>query len=169
MSRPIPERAPIGEALHGVVIAVDDAALLALTAPDGADVRVSGHFVVRYGVRYLGKPHLSIVPGLLALDYGDILTGVEAWEFLHKRSHLYPRAEVFGYRNDGMDDMQVVKLLDLALAPATLVYADADATRPLAQLDALIAPPDADLPPYLQAYLPRYPTVAAWQAEVNRE
>ena len=65
--------------------------------------------IVRYGVRFLGKPHLSVVPGLVAIDYGEMLIGEEAWIFLTKRSNLYPRAEVFGYRNDGHDDMITVK------------------------------------------------------------
>ncbi len=164
MARPIPARAPIGDALAGVVLAVASAQLLALEPQAGAQVVASGALVVRYGLRFLGKPHLSIVPGLVALDYGDMLVGDEAWEFVTRRSNLYPRAEVFGFRSDGLDEMKYVKTLDLALPVEVLIYADAQATRPVAAPTALIAPPDAALPPRLLAYLPRYDTLAAWLA-----
>jgi len=68
---------------------------LALQAIDGTPTVHSGTFTIRYGLRFLGKPHLSIVPGLVALDYGDMLVGAEAWEFITRRSNLHPRAESF--------------------------------------------------------------------------
>jgi hypothetical protein len=134
------------------------------------DVVYQGAMVVRYGVRYLGKPHLSIVPGLIALDYGEMLTGEAAWEFLTRRSNLYPRAEVFGYRNDGRDEMITVKNLDLVLPVEVLVYENSSAVMPMARPLALIADDNerTTLPPRLLEYLPCYPTVTAWQVDVAK-
>ena len=114
-----------------------------------------GRFIIRYGVRYLGKAHRAIVPGLIVLDYGDMLTGEPAWDFLLNKSNLHPRAEVFGYRNDGVDDMIVIKHLDLTEPIMVLVYADDTATTPLYTVQAIIAPEDAQLPHRLQTVLPR--------------
>lgn len=108
----------------------------------GTDI-VSQGVVLRYGVRLLEKPFQSIVPGLIALERGELLTGVTAWDFLFKRSNLFPRAEVFGYRDDGKDDMLTVKRLDLAITPKVLAYPDDSATVPLAEVSALIGDADA--------------------------
>lgn len=159
----IPSREPVGDAFNGVVLAVGELHALALRPHDGAEVIHSGPCVVRYGARYLGKPHISIVPGLLALDYGDILTGDAAWDFLMKRSNLHPRADVMGYRNDGLDDMVVVKWLDLALTPEVLVYPDAAATLPTAEPVAFIGGlHGGEVPSRVLEYLPQYDSVAAW-------
>jgi hypothetical protein len=167
MPRVIPERLPIGDALEGVVIDVESAHALALEAVPGAHVVYNGQMVARYGIRYLGKPHLSVVPYLIAIDYGDILNGEAAWEFLTRRSNLYPRAEVFGFRSDGRDEMIVVKLLDLALPIDVLLYADHRATTPIARPSALLASADAAaaLPSRLLMYLPRYDTLKEWRQQ----
>lgn len=169
MSRnPIPERQPIGDPFTGAVIQAGNAQALALTVLDGVDVLYDGAMIIRYGVRFLGKPHLSVVPGLVVVDYGDMLTGEEAWRFLTRRSNLYPRAEVFGYRNDGRDEMMMVKNLDLALPAEVLVYADAAASTPIAKPKALIASDDAKnmLPPRLLENLPHFPSIAAWKEHI---
>jgi hypothetical protein len=158
----IPERQPIGDAFSGVVLQSGERQALALTPHSGAQVVASGNLIVRYAIRYLGKPHLSIVPGLVALDYGDMLTGEDAWNFLLKRSVLHPRADVLGYRNDGVDEMIVVKLLDIAEPIDVYVYTDAAATIPSAHPTALIAPDDAEVASRLLEYLPRYDTLHDW-------
>ena len=160
----IPERQPIGDTLDGMLLRLDATHILALAPLPDADVVASGTLTLRYAIRYLGKPHLSIVPGLLALDYGDILTGEEAWSFLLRRSNLHPRADVVGYRNDGQDDMIPVKWLDLAQPIDVLAYADASTTTPIARVDALIAPHDAVIAPRIREYLPCFPTPEDWQA-----
>lgn len=161
----IPERAPVEDRFNGVVFRSGLADGLALyTPPDTMEV-ARGAFVIRYGVRFLGKSHRSIVPGLVVLDYGDMLTGEAAWEFLQKRSNLHPRAEVAGYRDDGSDDLVFVRQLDLAIPPQPLVYADAASNQPLARPVVLIAAPDADIPPRLSQCLPRYDSLAQWKAE----
>lgn len=157
MPKAIPPRQPITDLFDGAIIEL--AGLQALT-PGGAP---SERLIVRYAVRYLGKPHLSIVPGLVAVDYGDMLVGEEAWDFIWNQSNLYPRAEVFGYRNDGADEMMYIKQLDLVQPVEVLVYrADTD-TTPAARPIAVVAPADAALPPRLLRYLPRYDTLADWQ------
>lgn len=149
----IPERRPISDAFTGFVVEVEAEVALATEPPAGTMVRANGDFVVRYGLRMLGKPHITLVPGLVAIDYGTMLTGEEAWAFITKRSNLYPRAEVFGWRNDGREDMLTIKLLDLALRPQVLVYPDSGSTVPIASPVRLIAPDDAPLAPRLRQYL----------------
>lgn len=167
--RAIPERQPVSDLFNGVVLRVGQSQALALAPEAGAYIIASGSLIARYAIRYLGKPHLSIVPGLVALDYGDMLTGEDAWNFLLKRSALYPRADVIGYRNDGVDEMVAVKQLDLALPIDVYVYPEVRATIPCAHPTALIAPTDAALPPRLLEYLPRYDTIEDWQAGTSYE
>jgi hypothetical protein len=168
MPQAIPERIPVEDRLTGVVFQVGPADGLALVPQPNTLPVAQGPLVVRYGVRFLGKRHQSIVPGLVVLDYGDMLTGEDAWDFLQKRSNLHPRAEVAGYRDDGRDDMVFVRALDLAIAPQVLVFADAASNQPIARPRFLIAPPDAALPLRVLNYLPRYDSLAAWQAEESQ-
>lgn len=166
-SRDIPERDPLGDRFSGVILRAQGRFALALAPLAGGEVYRQGDFIVRYGVRYLGKPHLSLVPGLVVLDYGATLTGDEAWEFLLNHSTLHPRADVVGYRNDGVDDMVAVKYLDPMAPVEALVYADAEAAMPLASVSALIAAADADVAPRIREYLPQYATLAEWEAALH--
>jgi hypothetical protein len=159
----IPEREPIGDLFTGVVLEVNRKHLLATEPLEGVEVIYSGTMIIRYGIRLLGKPQISLVPGLLALDYGDMLTGDEMWAFILNKSNLYPRADVVGYRNDGTDDMQPIKRLDLALPVEPLVYVDSNATKPIAYPIALIAFSEAKIAPRILEYLPRFDTLSAWQ------
>ena len=109
----IPPRAPIGDSFKGVMLKANDVFLLAETPLAGAETVHEGSFILRYGVVYLGKPHLSIVPALLALDYGAFKTGEDAWDFLLNKSNLFPRADVLGFGNDGADSQVFIKELDL--------------------------------------------------------
>lgn len=162
----IPERDPLGDPFAGLVLQYASAQALALSPISGAEVVAQGNFVVRYGVRFLGKPHLSIVPGLVALDYGDFLTSEAGWEFLLQHSNLHPRADVVGYRNDGVDDMIVVKQLDIMAPIDVLVYADAVATKPMAHPTAVIGAAEG-VPSRLLMYLTHYPTLSEWKAALN--
>lgn len=164
----IPARQPLNDRFQGAVVQVDDQYLLVPAPAPGQAVVHSGELIIRYAIPYLGKPHLAIVPGLVALDYGDMLTGEEAWDFLRHRSNLYPRADVIGYRNDGMDDMIVVKFLDMVEQVMVLAYANDEATKPIAVVQALIST-DRDLvPARLLEYLPHFVSVEDWQA-ANRD
>ncbi len=162
--KPIPERDPVGDVFSGYILQLGDQQALALEISPGATLLTQGSFVIRYGLRYLGKPQLSVVPGLVVLDYGDFLIGEEAWHFLTEGSNLYPRSEVLGYRNDGTDEMIVIKALDISIPPEVLVYPDATATQPIAKPAAIIAPDNAELPPRLMEFLPRFSTLTEWQA-----
>jgi hypothetical protein len=158
----IPDRAPHTDPFRGVVLRVGDDDLLAAAPSAGVDVIAEGELVLRYGVRYLGKAWLAIVPGLVAIDYGTFITGEDALDFLLHRSNLYPRAEVFGYRADGVDEQMFVRQLDIALGLQPLVYADLSATQAVASPIAFIGDAAA-APPRVSAHLPTYPTLDDWQ------
>ncbi len=163
MANRIPQRKPVGDWFSGYLLKYATATLLSTTALGETETLAQGDLVVRYAVRYLEQPNLSIVPALVALDYGDILNGDEAWELINTQGNLYPRADVFGHRNDGKDDMIVLKKLDFAQAFDVLVLEDEHATNPIATANALIALPDAKLPERLREYLPPYPSLDAWK------
>lgn len=159
----IPERQPIGDSFNGVVIKTDHHYLLADSAIDDYETTHTGTFMVRYGVVFLGKPHLSIVPALMALDYGEFLTGESAWDFLLNKSNLYPRADILGYRNDGQDDQVYVKQLDLLYPFDILVYADEHSTKPLCKIDAIISQNSEAIPARLRSYVNIFSTILDWQ------
>ncbi|GAB4522260.1 MAG: hypothetical protein OHK0046_34620 [Anaerolineae bacterium] len=163
----IPPRDPAGHVFTGSLLEHDNHYFLALTPLPEATPVLSGSFIIRYGFRYYGKPHWAIVPGIVALDYGDMLTGQNAWDFVYKKSNLYPRADVVGYRNDGTDEMIPLKTLDIASPIAVLAYPDAHATTATAMIDAFIGPvseaDSAQLPPGLLDYLPVFESIVDWQ------
>ncbi len=174
----IPERQPINDGVTGTILqwrGRDQAVVIPPTTDaDLVDTSIrplaSGTLTVRYAVRMLGKPHIAIIPSLIVVDAQTILTGEEAWLFLTKRSNLHPRAEVFGFRNDGRDDMILVKLLDLMEPIQVLVFSSGGDVLPTATPTALIAPPDVPdslVPSRLRGYLTPYPTIAAWHAAMN--
>ncbi len=156
----------MGESVTGLIASGSDetsrALLIGIDAPSDAHIIVGGDLIIRFGVLYLGKPFV-MVPGLIAIDYGIFLNGSDAWAFLLHRSNLYPRAEVFGYRSDGHDDMITVKMLDLAQPIRVLCYADTDATSAITPVDAVIAAPTHAISAQLSEYLPRYETWDDWQ------
>lgn len=167
MAGTIPAQNPIGDSFTGKIIQIGEAQSLTTVESSAEEVIAAGTFVVRYGLRFLGKLHISIVPGLLVLDRGEILTHEEAWDFLLKHSNLYPRSEVMGYLNDGTDEMMLIRNLDMAVPPEVLVYADAKSTKPIAKPTALVAPDITGLSDRLLSYLPRYESLADWQAEMK--
>jgi len=160
----IPDREPVGDGFSGIISKFGNHLLLSITPITSADPIAEGDFVIRYGITYLGKPHYSIVPDLVVVDYGDMLVGEAAWEFLTKQSNLYPRADVLGYRNDGRDEMLVVKQLDLVVPFDVLAYTSESDHTPIAKLNAFIAPASDTYPEKLQQYLPRFDTITDWQA-----
>ncbi len=165
MSRTIPERQPIQDIIAGYLISAEKGKrhfALALHPPKATQSVQQGQFVVRYAIPYLGKPQYAIVPDLVALDYGDILTGAEAWNFLFKRSNLHPRADVLGYRNDGIDEQITVKMLDLALPIQVYLYESVDTHIPVCQLAAVIAQEETPSIARMCQYLMRYDDDEAW-------
>jgi hypothetical protein len=159
----IPPRAPIGDSFKGVLLKAEDAFLLAESPLATAEIVYQGSLILRYGVVYLGKPHLSIVPALLALDYGAFKTGEDAWDFLLNKSNLFPRADVLGYGNDGSDAQVFIKELDLLWPFDILAYSNAETNKPLAKIAAVISEKRETLPPRLAEYAPIYPRIEAWK------
>ena len=156
-------RQPISDVIEGVVTRLGDDCLLSSAMLTRGEFAAAGELVIRYGIPYLAKPY-SIVPDLVVLDYGDMLAGEAAWEFLLKQSHLHPRADVLGHRDDGSDQMLTVKQLDFGIPFDVFVYHQAADRKPLAKLNALIASELAAFPKRLLDYLPAFATVADWQA-----
>lgn len=149
-----PERQPITEQVPGAVTRVGDHVLFSGHDLGVGELIARGDLVIRYGITYLGKPHLSIVPDLVVADYGERLAGEAAWQFLMDQGHLYPRADVCGMRNDGQMDMQSLKLLDLDYPYDVLVYQEASRQQPIAKLNALIAADVSGYPARLLEHLP---------------
>lgn len=159
----IPPRNPIGDPFDGVLLRYATAIFLSDGPREGAEVIGKGVYTVRYGLPYVDKPALSMVPGLLALDYGEMLTGDEMWDFMRTRFSRYPRADVLGYRSDGKDEMVVLKKLDMAQPVAVLAYDGEAATQPTATVDALILPEEDVLPERMGELVPRYTTIDQWR------
>lgn len=159
----IPEREPIGDTFSGTITADDGQFLLSDSPLVAGEIVSRGDFVIRYGIHYLGKPQFSIVPGLVVLDYGEMLMGEDAWTFLDKNSTLHPRADVLGYRNDGVDEMKMVRDLDFGIPYAVYGFENAEATIPFARIDALITSNTSNLPERVLTYLPRFDTFSDWQ------
>ncbi|MCY3782107.1 MAG: hypothetical protein OXG78_17465 [Chloroflexi bacterium] len=157
-------REPITDRVTGVVTQAGDAMLLSSRKLPAGDEIAQGELVVRYGVTYLGKPHLSIVPDLVVADYGVLLRGEEAWQFLMDKGHLYPRADVCGRRNDGREDMPAVKQLDFDYPYDVFIYEGATDSQPLAKLSALIVADRAKFPERLIEHLPTFPSFDQWRA-----
>ena len=158
----IPDRNPIGDIFEGVVLGVGDYAVLAHAPIADYAILHHGKMIIRYGITFLGKPQYSIVPAILALDYGEFKTGEDAWEFIFKSSNLYPRADIVGYKNDGSDEMAVLKALDLEFPLHVLVYADDEANKPLARVRAFIGDSVENSIPRILQHLPQYPTIEQW-------
>ncbi len=158
-----PHRQPIAECLAGVVSRVDDMALLSSSGlPEGEEI-ARGDLIGRYGITYLGKPHLSIVPDLVVADYGELIYGEAAWHFLMTLGHLYPRADVCGLRNDGQDEMLVLKQLDFDYPYDVFVYKETTDRQPIARLTGLIAVDLTNFPGRLVKHLPTFASLDAWR------
>jgi hypothetical protein len=170
MSAPkIPPRNPVSDTIDGVVLQTSTSQHILAAAPlPDLDIRHQGTMIVRYGVQYLQKPH-SIVPGLIASDYGEMMTGENAWDWLFNKSNLYPRADVIGYRDDGQDDMVPVKMLDLMRPVDVLIYDDDQSQTPLAKAVTLITESPSDWPARLRQYLDVYASLDAWQEDQHHE
>lgn len=157
------QRQPIAERVTGVVTELDKQALLSpAELPEGSTI-ARGQLILRYGITFLGKPQLSIVPNLVVADYGELLNGEEAWAFLMTSAHLYPRADVCGILNDGRDEMVALKHLDFDCPFDVFVYRDIQDDCPLAALSALIADASPSYPERLLRRLPRFVSLSAWR------
>lgn len=163
----IPERQPIGDTFTGVIIKVEDYFLLSDSAIDKIETTHEGTFTVRYGVVFPAKPDLSIVPALLALDYGEFKTGEDAWDFLLNKSTRYPRADVIGHNNSGEDAQAFVRELDLMYPFDILVYENDIATTPLCKIDAIISKKPDATSERLAEYVNIFPTIKEWKKALS--
>lgn len=157
------QRQPIVDQVTGVVTELDGQALLSSAELADGAVIARGELAIRYGITYFGKPHVSIVPDLVVADYGELLKGEAAWEFLMTSAHLYPRADVCGLRNDGVDDMVAVKQLDFDYPYDIFVYRRLEDEQPFAALAALVDADSASYPERLLSRLPRFDSVSSWR------
>ncbi len=157
------QRQPIAERVSGIVTDLDGHALLSPVELPAGVVIARGELILRYGITLLGKPHMSIVPNLVVADYGELLNGEEAWDFLMTSAHLYPRADVCGFLNDGSDEMVALKHLDFDYPFDIFVYREVQDDQPLAALSALIADAPPSYPDRLLRRLPRFDSLSAWR------
>ena len=157
------QRQPIAERVSGIVTELDGRALLSPAELPAGKVIARGEWILRYGITFLGKPHLSVVPNLVVADYGELLNGEEAWAFLMSSAHLYPRADVCGFLNDGSDEMVALKHLDFDYPFDVFVYREVQDDRPLAALSALIAEAPPSYPERLLRRLARFDSLSAWR------
>lgn len=162
----IPDLALIHDLFTGDVIQVDDYFLLTDAAHHDVKTVASGTLVLRYGITYLGKPHLSIVPGLLALDYGAFKTGEDAWDFLLNKSNLYPRADVVGYDEAGEKQQVFIKELDLMYPFDVFVYTNESHVKPTHKVDAIISTSEG-LAERLQAHINVFESLDAWREALS--
>lgn len=161
-----PQRQTIIDCLSGVVARIDGTGVLLKQEPASGEILIVGDIFIRYGITFLGKPQLSIVPGLVVADYGDHLIGEQAWAFLMERAHLHPRADVCGARSDGEEDMAPLKLLDFDHPYHVFAYRNVDDRQPAARLSAIIAPNRIDLPRRALRNLPCYDSLSEWRRRV---
>lgn len=158
------EREPISERVSAVVTRVDDSSLLSCGCLEAGEVLAQGDLSLRYGITYIGKPQLSIVPDLVVADYGEMLVGEAMWQFLMKSAHLYPRADACGRSKDGVEEMVVLKQLDFDYPYDVFVYRMDSDRKPLTRLSALIASEKTQFPRRLLAHLPRFDSLNDWRA-----
>lgn len=159
------QRQPIADRLTGVVTEVDGLALLSSAELVDGAVIARGELTIRYGITYFGKPQMSIVPDLVVADYGELLIGEAAWAFLMEGAHLYPRADVCGFRQDGVDDMVAVKQLDIEYPYDVFAYRRLEDEQPFATLSALIDADSASYPERLLCHLPRFDSIVSWRQD----
>ncbi len=163
-ANPIPQREPINELVSGSVSLLGGSFLLSSSVLPQAEVILHGEIALRYGIPYLFKPQWSIVPDLVVLDYGETMSGELAWDFLMKNSHLYPRSDVLGYRNDGVDEMVTLKQLDFDSPYDVFVFLAPGDQQPVARLSALIGSANNGFPERLLRQLPCYASLDDWQS-----
>ncbi|MBK9123897.1 MAG: hypothetical protein IPM16_12385 [Chloroflexi bacterium] len=156
-ARPSPRATRTGRLPGAVIRHGGRFLLLAAPSPDGEALARS--VVIRYGVRYLEKHFLSLVPGLIALERGEMFTGRRA-RFRRQTQQRIPAPRSTATSSDGADEMKTVKWLDVAEPLMVLAYASATDASPVAVIDVLVGPEGAFSARMLAA-LPRYDSLDA--------
>ena len=86
-------------------------------------------------------------------DHGEMLSGETAWAFLMQSSHLFPRSDVLGFRNDGDDEMLALKHLDFDSPYDVFAYRQPSDHHPFVKLTALVTIDRAQFPERLYRHL----------------
>ncbi len=157
------KRQPIADCISGALVRINGDVFLAQEATDAVELMFAGDFVVRYGITYLGRPTVSIVPELVVADYGELLAGDQAWSFLMESAHLYPRADVCGRRSDGEEDMVALKQLDFDHPYHVFAYRLVDDRIPVAKICAILGNEHSVWPERLLRHLRCYDSVNDWR------
>ena len=159
----VPQREPINEIIRGTVSRLDDSFVLSPGPLPQAETIAAGELIVRYGIPYMGKAHLSIVPDLVVADHGEMLSGETAWAFLMQSSHLFPRSDVLGFRNDGDDEMLALKHLDFDSPYNVFAYRQPSDHHPFVKLTALVTIDRAQFPERLYRHLRCFDSLDDWR------
>lgn len=96
----------------------------------------SGDLILRYGVDLLVSPH-AFIPGYFETENGAVFTGEAAWDFIWAKFQLYPRAEVLGMRQDGLQTDYLMRDLDFGEGRKVLAYADESSPKSLGTIAQL--------------------------------
>gem|GEM_PF-915053 len=110
-----------------------------------------GEITLRYAIPFLQRPY-ALVTGYFETENGAVKTGVSAWKFMQKKWQLYPRAEIIGMTTRGTEVQVYLKELDFGEPVEIWGYATVEALHPVAQIQAIHVPQNAELPPYLALY-----------------
>ncbi|GAB1422548.1 hypothetical protein MASR2M15_27820 [Anaerolineales bacterium] len=161
----IPPRKAIEEYVDAKLYQIEDQVLLSSILYDEYKPIYAGSIILRFGIPLRGKAHLSIIPEIVALEYGAFFTGFDAWEFIYNSSNLHPRADVVGHLNDGSDDMIPLKHLELEGPVHVLAYAKDKEWRPISQIDAYIVHQPDEFPPLVMHYAKGYTSLEAWKLD----
>jgi len=163
----LPQRLAIFDKFNGYLLQYGGHFVLSDKPLELFEIISDGKLTIRYGLQYLGKPQYCLIPDLIVADYGSGLNGEEAWDFLLHKSNLYPRADVLGYRHDGLDEMLVVKNLDLAIPPELVVFDNEDSKTALARTRFIIT--EQELPTRLQTHGTILPDSDTWKNTLRIE
>ena len=156
---PIPSPEQVGESLDGAIYDLPRGTALVIGAvPPALAARqpvAMGALTVRYAMPFIVPTTEAVIPGLFAAEKGGILVGREAWDFIQGHFQVHPRADVIGLRPDGQQAQVFLRELDFGAPVRVLAYDSPDATRPCAELSALVIGVGAPaVPDLLAQYLP---------------
>jgi hypothetical protein len=137
------------QVLGGAVVALGDrlplSILLTGALPDKLPGRLQhrGQLVIRYATAFLYEPDTFYIQRIVD-DFGRDFRGQDAIDFAYQKGDAYPRATVLGVRaSSGADEQIFLKQLDLARPMLPVIYSTADASIPVAQINAAVWVDDA--------------------------
>lgn len=150
-----PDPEYISETLTGAIYKQEERHLLAVGGVIlPGELVAQGALTLRYAVPTLNPPIRWLIPGLLVGERGGAFTGRKAWDYIQERWEHHPRADVVGLDPSGVKQTYFLKELDLAATVRVYAYPKVDSLVPLCLLDAVVAPPDFELPELAAQYLP---------------